>query len=57
MIRGFLKLFRKRSRRSGDDFADFFLHTPKEEQKRVYRDVLQKANEDQRRLSEEARKI
>ena len=38
------------------DFSDFFLRPSKEKQDRVFKKALEKANEDQRRVYEEATK-
>ncbi len=32
-----------------DDFADFFLRTKSSEQKKIYKRVIKKANEDQKK--------
>lgn len=38
------------------DFSDFFLRASKEKQGAVFKKALEKANEDQRRVYEEAKK-
>lgn len=39
-----------------DGFSDFFLHASKEKQAAVFKKALEKTNEDQRRVYEEATK-
>jgi len=50
-----IKFMHKKEKKS--DFSSFFIHATKEQKEKVLRDVIHKANEDQRRAMDEYNRV